>query len=237
MSHKTAGMAVGLVSFLCLVTTAKESQPQGLTTLDDFQRIAQLQREVVRAPDDVKAYRALLEAGLALFKRPGYSIPDDMRESVLKLKLVMEDMFSLRDTIEDMGPPWPAVLGTDTAQLVNRLKSRRVPPAYRRSVPSMDPWGTRYRLFVNADTGTYKIVCAGSDRRFEAANLGITAQDRDQVVGRQPVQRSSTLKDDIVFISGKNFTRIFDYPEDAQTFLYIRCQPADELEPERVRCW
>ena len=46
-------------------------------------RISLLQRAVVGAPNDPVAYRKLLEAGLALFDRPGYSIPNDARETII----------------------------------------------------------------------------------------------------------------------------------------------------------
>jgi hypothetical protein len=196
-------------------------------------RIAQLQREVVSAPNSRTAYRKLLEAGLALFDSPGYSIPSDAREDIIDLKLVMEDMFTLQQTISDMGPPWPAALGLDANQLVDRLRSRTVAPAHRRVTPLMDPWGTPYRFLVDSATGVYKVVSAGSDRVFDSTNLQWAAQEQESWA---PV-RTHSMSDDIVFIDGKNFARIYDYPKDAQTFLYTRCQPADELEPERVRCW
>lgn len=215
---------------------ATESVQQSRVVAEALQaqaRIAQLQRRVVSAPNDRTAYRELLEAGLALFNAPGYSIPNEAREGIIDLKLVMEDIFTLEQTISDMGPPWPATLNLDAKQLVDRLKSRKVAPAYRRVTPLMDPWGTPYRFLVDSANGVYKVVSAGSDRAFDSPNLKWSAREQESFTS----VRTRSLGDDIVFISGKNFTRIVDYPEDAQTFLYTRCQPADYPEPEHVRCW
>jgi hypothetical protein len=60
---------------------------------------------------------------------------------------------------------------------------------------------------------------------------------RNLLMKQMPEQRSPALSDDVVFIDGHNFTEIFDYPKNAQTFLYTRCEPADEQQPERIRCW
>jgi len=238
MQHRTLAAAVVMVGWLVFVRAEGASQNRVAEALQALlaakARIALLQREVVDAPNDPVAYRKLLEAGLALFDTPGYSIPNDARDTVVDLKLVMEDMFTIQQTISDMGPPWPATLGLDEKQLVARLQSRKVAPAFRRVSPLTDPWGTPYRFLVDPETGVYKMVAAGSDRMFEAANLTWTAQDRED---RFTTVRTRSLSDDIVFVQGKNFTRIYDYPQSAQTFLYTRCQPADELEPERVRCW
>jgi hypothetical protein len=233
MMQRTLGIAVGLMGLWCLVAFAEESPQDRLARVKELQaRIAQRERAVVRAPDDRKAYRALLVAGLELYDHlyPGPRFPEDMRDHIVNLKLVMEDMYTLQQTINDMGSP----LGFDGRELANRLQSRKVPPAHRRAVPLVDPWGTAYRFYVYPGNGAYKIVSAGSDRAFDPANLGLSAQE---ATTQMPEKRAATLSGDIVFIAGRNFTNIFDYPERAQTFLYTRCQPADEPESERVRCW
>jgi hypothetical protein len=88
---------------------------------------------------------------------------------------------------------------------------------------------------VDAELARYKIVCAGSDGTFEDSNLVMSGEDLDPHF-HEP-HKSSSLADDIVYFEGQNFTRILDYPPDAQTFLYTRCEPADEPELGRVRCW
>jgi hypothetical protein len=198
-------------------------------------RIAKLQREVVEAPDDRMRYWDLLEAGLQDYELvyTQSRFPERVRNDILNLKLVMEDMYSLQYTIAEM----EITQGIDGEELINRLKTRKIPPAHRRSVPLMDPWGTPYRLLVypgNRWGFRYKIVSAGSDKKFDPANLGLSEQE---IMKPLPEKRSLELSDDIVFIDGENFTQIFDYPKNAQTFLYTRCEPADEQQPERVRCW
>lgn len=123
----------------------------------------------------------------------------------------------------------------DAARLVSRLESSKVPLGNRRSVPLVDPWGTPYRLVVDGDLARYKIVCAGSDRKFDDQNLLISNDDLDSRF-YEP-HKNSSLADDIVFFDGKNFTKILAYPPNAQTFLGTRCEPADEPELGRVRCW
>jgi hypothetical protein len=102
-------------------------------------------------------------------------------------------------------------------------------------VPLVDPWGTPYRLVVDADVARYKIVCAGSDRKFDDENLVMSDDDLDPRF-HEP-HKNNSLADDIVLFDGKNFTRILNYQPNAQTFLYASCEPADEPELGRVRCW
>jgi hypothetical protein len=163
------------------------------------------------------------------------SIPENSREDILTLKLVMEDMQSIQAAISDINPPWWTQRGMDAARLVSRLESSKVPLGYRRSVPLVDPWGTPYRLVVDTELARYKIVCAGSDGTFEDGNLVMSGEDLNPHF-HEP-HKNSSLADDIVYFEGNNFRRILDYPSNAQTFLNIRCEPADEPEPGRVRCW
>ncbi|MBI3550943.1 MAG: hypothetical protein HY077_00370 [Elusimicrobia bacterium] len=209
---------------------AQESAQERLAKFKASQgQIAQLQEKVEKAPDDQKAYRALLEAGLdqyeLIYAREHY--PADIRENILKLKVVMEDMYTLQESINESGMP----VGVTVPDLLQRLKAQKVRYARRRSVPLIDPWGTPYRFFIFPENGQYKIVSAGSDKKFDPENLRITEDELRQA----PEKRSSKMSDDIVFIDGRNFTKIYDYPKKAQTFLYTRCRPADEVR--KVRCW
>ena len=230
MKNTKAAAAVFLTTALLWPSVAQESLQERLAKYRASQeRIAKLQEEVEKAPDDRKAYRILLEAGLDqyefIYTRARF--PDDVRENILDLKLVMEDMYTLQDTINESGMP----RGLDEKKLLKRLKAKKVPQARRRSVPLIDPWGTPYRFFIYPGNGQYKIVSAGSDKKFDPENLRITEDE----LRWAPEQRFSTLNDDIVFICGRNFTRIYDYPKDAQTFLYTRCEPSDEIR--KMRCW
>ena len=116
-------------------------------------------------------------------------------------------------------------MGIDGNELANRLKAIKVRQSHSRSVLLIDPWGTPYRFFVHAETGRFKIVFAGRGKKFESAEFGITEKEFSQA----PERRNASLDDNIVFIDGRNFTRIFDYPQEAQTFLYTPCEPADKV--------
>jgi hypothetical protein len=230
MRSTKAAAAVFLTTALLWPAVAQESLQERLAKLRASQeRIAKLQEEVEKAPDDRKAYRILLDAGLDQYElihtRARY--PDEVRENILDLKLVMEDMYTLQETINESGSP----RGLDEKELLKRLKGKKVPQARRRSVPLIDPWGTPYRFFIYPGNGQYKIVSAGSDKKFDPENLRIIEDELKWA----PEQRFSTLNDDIVFIDGRNFTRIYDYPKEAQTFLYTRCEPSDEIR--KVQCW
>lgn len=230
MKSTKATAAVFLTTALLLPAVAQESLQERLAKLRaSRERIAKLQEEVERAPDDRKAYRILLEAGLDQYEfiDTRARFPDDVRENILDLKLVMEDMYTLQDTINESGMP----RGLDEEELLKRLKAKKVPQARRRSVPLIDPWGTPYRFFIYPGNGQYKIVSAGSDKKFDPENLRITEDELNWA----PPQRFATLNDDIVFIDGRNFTHIYDYPMEAQTFLYTRCEPSDEIR--KMQCW
>lgn len=192
--------------------------------------IVEHQKKVVAAPDDRSVYLDLLKVGMKYYEigtREKLSKED--WKLILDLKLVMEDMYSIQDSIAKI---WP-IEGMTEKELVQKLKRMKVPNGNRRSVPLNDPWGTPYRFFIYSENGQYKIISAGSDRKFEKKNFGIAASE----LNKHDVVRTKTLAEDTVFIMGRNFTQIWDYPKRAQTFLYTRCEPADELEPERMRCW
>ncbi|HEX7765759.1 MAG TPA: hypothetical protein VF443_03540 [Nitrospira sp.] len=94
----------------------------------EVQRILDLQRLVENSPDDRVVYKQLLRAGLdEISQDPSWSMPDDTREDILTLKLVMEDMESIQAAISDINPPWWAQPGIDAARLVSRLESTKVP--------------------------------------------------------------------------------------------------------------
>ena len=227
----TSAVAVLGAMMLTSASFAQESLKVRLDRMAALQgQIAELQTQVVSAPDDRKIFRTLLDAGLQYYELLGKrsKFPDAVRDEILDLMLVMNDMYSIQRTVAEMGPP----IGIDGDELALRLASKKVPLAHRRLVPLVDPWGTPYRFFVNRN-GQFKIVCAGRGKKFDAADLGIS--DIELMLG--PEIRNASLDDDIVFIDGRNFTRIFDYPKEAQAFLYTLCEPADELRPERLRCW
>src|SRR5688572_2905331 len=174
--------------------------------------------------------RTLLEAGLQYYELGIRSrFPDTVRSEILELKIAMQDMYSIQRAVSELGRP----TGIDEDQLVSRLKSIKLPQSYKRSVPLVDPWGTPYRIFVNSETGSFKIVSAGRDKKFDTVEFAFSEKDLDS--RQAPERRNASLDDDIVFIDGRNFTRIFDYPKEAQTFLYTPCEPADEVRP--FRCW
>jgi hypothetical protein len=229
MKSSKAAAGVFLTTAFLWPAAAQESPQERLAKyMASLERIAKLQEEVEKAPDDRDAYRVLLGAGLDQYELIwGTRFPDDVRENILILKLVMEDMYTLQETINESGMP----RGLDEKELLKRLKAKKVPPARRRSVPLIDPWGTPYRFFIYPRNGQYKIVSAGSDKKFDPENLEITEGELKQA----PEKRFPTLIDDIVFIEGRNFTRIYDYPKEARTFLYTRCSPSDETR--KIRCW
>src|SRR6058998_1857639 len=154
---------------LASASSAQESLKERLQRMTALQsRITELQAQVVSAPDDRKLFRTLLEAGLQYYELLGNNarFPDPVRGEILDLKIVMNDMYSIQRAVAEMGAP----IGIDGDELARRLKSRKVPLAHRRSVPLVDPWGTPYRFFVHASNGQFKIVCAGRDKKFDAAD-------------------------------------------------------------------
>jgi hypothetical protein len=207
---------------------AQESLEERIQRMTAFQtQLAELHSWVVAAPDDRTHLRTLLEAGLQYYElitRSTFS--DSVRKDIVDLKIVMQDMQSIQRTVTAMG----IRTGTDGADLARRLKSLKVPLSLRRSVPLVDPWGTPYRFFVHRN-GQFKIVSAGRGKTFDPSDLGISERELAQA----PVRLNPTMDDDIVFIDGRNFTRILDYPKEAETFLYTSCEPADALR--LIRCW
>jgi hypothetical protein len=228
-------LAIAATSFMILSTSASMAQDSTQNRLQRMMmlqaRIADLQVQVVNAPDDRQTFRTLLETGLQYYELiyTGSRFPDGLRNEILDLKIAMQDMYAIQRAVAEVGRP----IGLDGNELTNRLQSRKVPSGHRRSVPLVDPWGTPYRFFVYPQNGQYKIVSAGRGRKFDTADLGISWKELAQA----PERRNASLDDDIVFIDGRNFTRLFDYPKEAQTFLYTLCEPADEVRPDQFRCW
>lgn len=224
---------IALSLYLALPGQAADSPSERMAKYKLIQaKVAERYNQVVAAPDDRKTYRALLDAGLEQYELTytRFRFPDETRENILNLKLVLEDMYTLKDTITEKSLP----IGLSEKALVNQLKNKKVPRAYRRSAPLVDPWGTPYRFFIFPENGQFKIVSAGSDRKFDKANLSLTAEELRK---HPPEVRNPTLADDIVFVDGRNMAKLFDYPERAQAFLYTRCEPADEKDPSHSRCW
>ena len=209
---------------------AQETPQERLQLLTALQtRIAALQAQVEKSPDDRTLFKTFLEAGLQhyeLLSRFRFSEP--VRTEILELKIAMQDMYSIQRAVGELRSP----TGIDEVQLTNLLKSRKMPQSFKRSVPLVDPWGTPYRFFVQPETGQFKIVSAGRGKKFDTLEFGIS--DVNYRV-ETPERRNQSLDDNIVFIDGRNFTRIFDYPKEAQSFLYTPCEPADEVRP--IRCW
>jgi len=236
MNWKSLALAICLAALACsrgnsLPPLSAEAQ-QRLDRLNSLRTQAhQLKEEVVKKPNDRNLYRKLMAVGMEqyefIYTRSEY--PEAVRRDILDLKMVMEDMYTLQKTIADIG----GASGLDGASLVKRLQGKKVPYAHKRSVPLVDPWGTPYRFFVFSN-GQYKIVSAGRAKKFDPADLGITEAE---LTGIQHQRTNASLDDDIVFIDGRNFTRIPSYPKNAQAFLGTLCEPADELHPERMECW
>lgn len=236
MNLKAIAMAVTL-SAPVLCARALDSLPpeaqERIHKLNELRALAhEFKEQVVKAPDDRKLHRKLLETGLQQYEltytRARY--PEKVRNDILELKVVIDDMLQLQRTVADIG----GADGIDEKELMKRLKSAKVPYAHRRAAPLIDPWGTPYRFFIFPGNGQYKIVSAGRGKKFDSRDFGI--QEKELMNG--PAQRvNPNLDADIVFIDGKNFTRLPEYPKNAQTFLWTLCEPADELHSDRFECW
>ncbi len=73
-----------------------------------------------------------------------------------------------------------------------------IEPAYIRTTPMTDDWGTEFKYVVSADGQHYKIISAGSDRAFapetwDAAGLLSSSAD-DQVLTSEARDREWTLQ-------------------------------------------
>jgi hypothetical protein len=74
-------------------------------------------------------------------------------------------------------------------------------PRYFHDLTTVDAWGTPFRYVRRADGGSYVLVSAGSDRRFEATGYG------DQLWGDSWVERVESTSADIVFRDGRLIRR------------------------------
>jgi len=224
-------ITVAIVSVIVATqSSAQDSIQERLQLATSLQsRIADLQTQVEKTPDDRALFKTFLEVGLQYYELTiRFKFSEPVRSEILELKIAMQDMYSIQHAVAELRRP----TGTDEDQLKNLLKSRKMPQSFKRSVPLVDPWGTPYRIFVQPETGQFKIVSAGRSKKFDTREFGIA--DVNYLI-RSVERRNSSLNDNIVFIDGANFTRIFDYPKEAQTFLYTLCEPADEVRP--TRCW
>ena len=60
-----------------------------------------------------------------------------------------------------------------------------IEPVYIAHTPLTDAWGTEFRYVVSADGKSYRIVSAGSDRKFDEASWsasGLTSSSSDDAV-------------------------------------------------------
>jgi hypothetical protein len=221
------GAVLILASAALMAQESLQERLQRATALQS--QLVELHPQVVASPDDRTILRTLLETGLQYYEliSTRSRFPDSVRRDLLDLKVAMQDMYAIQRAVSEIRRPGRI----DGAELAVRLKSAKVPFSHRRSVPVVDPWGTPYRFFVHPESGRFKIVSAGRGKKFDPADLSISEKELLQA----PVRRHSTVDEDLVFIDGRNFTRIFDYPKEAESFLYTLCEPADELK--LIRCW
>jgi hypothetical protein len=83
----------------------------------------------------------------------------------LKIKRVLADMRTMAAAVE-------AYAGENNSypQATTAVELRGVlDPRYVQGLHITDPWGTDYRYAITADGRHYRIVCAGSDAKFEKA--------------------------------------------------------------------
>lgn len=72
---------------------------------------------------------------------------------------------------------------------------RYLVPKYLQAMPAKDPWGTPYGYVASPDGQHYRIVCAGSDRKFEPTSLQIVLS----ADGKDPKEKvSERLEEDFI---------------------------------------
>lgn len=126
----------------------------------------------------------------------------------LKIKRVLADFRTLAAAVE-------AFAGDNQnypkATTINELRDQ-IEPTYVRGLHTKDPWGTEYRYTLSADGKHYRIVCAGSDAKFEKTYEKMTADGPKQ-------QLSNDAASDIVYQDGsfrivpEGFERAFTVKE------------------------
>lgn len=226
-------LAIILFSIPRLVLASGDTSTISSQDLINFKKeydyLHNLHKRVVEFPENRVFYRNLLETLLELHGQgdPHAQYSISTRQDILLLKEVMEDIGSIKESIREI----ESLIELNDTQIERTLLKSKVPPAYRRSVPMSDPWGTPYRVIINPKDGRYKIVSAGSDKKFESVNLAPPPLKYNYI----KEERSSKMENDIVYVDGSNFTKIFDYPKSAQTYLYTPCHPADEIL--NIRCY
>lgn len=109
----------------------------------------------------------------------------------LKIKRVLADFRTIAAAVHAFNNDnqnYPRA--TSISELRDQLE-----PTYVRGLRIKDPWGTEYRYLLSADGKHYRIVCAGSDTKFEKAYEKMTAEGPKQ-------QLSNDAASDIVYQDG-----------------------------------
>lgn len=175
--------------------------------------IAKQRLDLLKNPDDRARARGYLHS---VFCESGMTgpLPKGFTrarfESLVDLALAVSDVHTLAAEIGAIHPctvDWHRRVFVCMAEsdLLELLRERRVGPAHRRSMPLVDPWGTPYKILLTDRADSVKIVSAGEDRRFQTSSL--TFYEKPGGPEILPVIRGD-FADDLVFISGSNFTQL-----------------------------
>ena len=124
---------------------------------------------------------------LAILLAQSADTPDN-----LKMKRVLADFRTMAAAIEAYRNDNQEV---PRAATITELRDR-IEPTYVRGLRIHDPWGTEYRYLTTADNKHYRLVCAGSDTKFEKAYEKMTADGPKQ-------QLSNDAASDVVYQDGK----------------------------------
>jgi hypothetical protein len=89
------------------------------------------------------------------------STADDAEQ--LKIKRVIADLRTMASAVEAYARENKSFPQAATAVELRGL----LDPRYVQGLHISDPWGTDYRYAITADGQHYRIVCAGSDAKFE----------------------------------------------------------------------
>ena len=100
----------------------------------------------------------MLPFALALLLAAQAETADD-----LKIKRVIADFRTMAAAVEAFRSDNQNL---PRAATVAELRDQ-IEPTYVRGLRTKDPWGTEYRYLLSADGKHYRIVCAGSDAKFE----------------------------------------------------------------------
>lgn len=109
----------------------------------------------------------------------------------LRIKRVLADFRTMAAAIEAYSSDYQSYPQVRTmTELANVLD-----PKYVRGLRTKDPWGTEYRYKLSDDGQHYRLVCAGSDTKFEKSWEKMTADGPRQ-------QLSNDAASDIVYQDG-----------------------------------